>query len=71
MCDEEVRKHLSVPTRFCGSWSSPREPMEANQFYGRPVIDTMPIGIDPIEGREERERDGSMRSFYPSQRDAT
>lgn len=68
MCDEEVRKHLSVPTRFCGSWSSPREPMEANQFYGRPAIDTMPIGIDPIDRREEkreRERVRSRRSFYP------
>lgn len=65
MCDEEVRKHLSVPTRFCGSWSSPREPMEANQFYGRPAIDTMPIGIDPIERREGKERERSMRSFYP------
>jgi len=30
--NEEVRKHLSIPTRFCGSWSSPRESMETESI---------------------------------------
>lgn len=65
--NEEVRKHLSIPTRFCGSWSSPGEPMETESIL-RTAGYRYHADWHRSDNEEEREVEISRHSSYSRKR---
>jgi len=66
--DEEVRKHLLVPTRFCGSWSSPRELVEAESILRTAGYR---YHADWYRSHKERERNRATSSILTEEHDVT